>query len=134
MATSVLTLDVSCHVCRIFCDSRKFVQRNKMNTVWLISVFLLGIASSVIVNFLNEYYKSEALRQKTIQEIGDMIENRRQIFEKSKIISSIPDESQISVIDRGFSYDANEQNEVSNVKPIEPDPGNNVLNMLKIHV
>lgn len=70
-----------------------------MNVYLLITVFTVGALSSVFVSLLTDYVKNETLRYESVRNREELIESRRQIFEKSLKLSSMPDDFQLSVFD-----------------------------------
>ena len=99
MAASVLTVVLTSHFRWDF--NRKSLSRINMNAISLIAVFTLGIVFTLLVSFLSEHVRNESIRQQSEEAIA----TRRKIFEKSRALTSIPDESQLTVVDVEFARD-----------------------------
>ena len=76
-----------------------------MNAISLIAVFTLGIVFTLLVSFLSEHVRNESIRQQSERDVEEAIATRRKIFEKSRALTSIPDESQLTVVDAEFARD-----------------------------
>ena len=92
--TAILTLKLP-----LKSSLKRSLPNRNMNVVSLVAVFSLGIACTVLVSFLSEHFRNELLRQESERLVAEAIASRREIFEKSRSLTSIPDESQLTVVD-----------------------------------